>query len=150
MGVWSGVSCAGAEPNYSVPSDSAHAGVMHDDPICKRVDPAFASCWGLRWSQPEQSLLFSTDLPESRDGPGRAQERDYEHALEGIRATLRGEQPIKPDAYLFLHKATVLLECGLRPDECYRLKLDQIQDGAITFRTARGKVPNGAHLVCSG
>lgn len=55
---------------------------------------------------------------------GDKQERDYEQALKGIRATVRGEQPIKPDAYLLLHVATVLLECGLRPDECYRLEWD--------------------------
>ena len=77
-------------------------------------------------------LKAATDL-------GRAQERDYEHALKGIRATLRGQQPIKPDAYLLLHIATVLLECGLRPDECYRLKWDQIQDAAITIHDGKGK-----------
>jgi integrase len=70
---------------------------------------------------------------------GRAQEKDYEQALRGIRATLRGEQPIKPDAYLLLHIATVLLECGLRPDECYRLRWDQIQDATIVIHQGKGK-----------
>lgn len=70
---------------------------------------------------------------------GRLQESDYKQALTGIRATLRGEQPIKPDAYLLLHVATVLLECGLRPDECYRLKWDQTQDGVITIHEGKGK-----------
>src|SRR2546423_3997042 len=64
---------------------------------------------------------------------GDGYERDYERALKGIRAILRGQQPIKPDAYLLLHIATVLLECGLRPDECYRLEWGQIQDGATTI-----------------
>jgi integrase len=66
-------------------------------------------------------------------------ERDYANALGGIRATVRGEQPIKPDAYLLLHVATVLLECGLRPEECYRLNWDQIQDGAITIHHGKGR-----------
>jgi integrase len=70
---------------------------------------------------------------------GYTQENDYEQALRGVRATMRGEHPIKPDAYLLLHIATVLLECGLRPDECYRLKWDQIQDGTITIHDGKGK-----------
>jgi integrase len=70
---------------------------------------------------------------------GRTHESDYEGALKGIRATVRGEPPIKPDAYLLLHIATVLLECGLRPDECYRLKWDQIQDEAIIIHDGKGK-----------
>ena len=70
---------------------------------------------------------------------GRTQESDYEQALKGIRATVRGERPIKPDAYLLLHIATVLLECALRPDECYRLKWNQIQDEAIIIHEGKGK-----------
>jgi len=70
---------------------------------------------------------------------GCAQESAYERALKGLRATVRGEQPIKPDAYLLLNIATVLLECGLRPDECYRLKWDQILDGAILIHDGKGK-----------
>jgi len=70
---------------------------------------------------------------------GRTQESDYAQALKGIRATVRGERPIKPDAYLLLHIATVLLECALRPDECYRLKWNQIQDEAIIIHEGKGK-----------
>lgn len=70
---------------------------------------------------------------------GRTQESDYEQALKGIRATVRGEQPTKPDAYLLLHIATLLLECGLRPDECYRPKWNQIQDEAIIIHEGKGK-----------
>jgi integrase len=70
---------------------------------------------------------------------GDVYERDYKRALKGIRALMRGEQPIKPDAYLLLHIATLLLECGLRPDECYRLGWSQIQDGSITIHEGKGK-----------
>lgn len=56
-----------------------------------------------------------------------------------IRATVRGQQPLKPDVYLLHHVATVLLDCGLRPDECYRLMWHQIQDGAIFINDGKGK-----------
>ena len=46
----------------------------------------------------------------------------YEHALEGIRAMKRGDEPIKPqDPYLLRDVTTMLLDCGLRQDEAYRL-----------------------------
>ena len=41
LGVWSGVSSPRSEPNYAVPSDSAHPGVMHDDAIRGGVDSTF-------------------------------------------------------------------------------------------------------------
>lgn len=56
----------------------------------------------------------------------------YEQALEGIRATQRGEQPIKPqDPFLLRDVATVLLDCGLRPEECHRLRWEYVRDGAL-------------------
>lgn len=53
-------------------------------------------------------------------------EAAYRRALEGIRATLRGETPIRPDAYLLRDVTTILIDCGLRPEECYRLKWENI------------------------
>ena len=48
---------------------------------------------------------------------------DYNRALDGIRARQRDQQPIKPeDPYLVRDVATILLDCGLRPEECYRLR----------------------------
>ena len=45
----------------------------------------------------------------------------YPSAPEGIRATMRGQQPTEPaDPFLLRDVATVLLDCGLRPDECFR------------------------------
>jgi len=56
----------------------------------------------------------------------------YERALEGIRATARAEQPIKPDdPYLLRDVATVLLDCGLRPEECYRLRWEHVRDNPL-------------------
>ncbi|MCC6486387.1 MAG: tyrosine-type recombinase/integrase [Candidatus Hydrogenedentes bacterium] len=56
----------------------------------------------------------------------------YERALKGIRATKRGQQPTKPaDPYLLSDVATILLDCGLRPEECHRLCWEQVRDGAL-------------------
>jgi integrase len=62
---------------------------------------------------------------------GQSLERDYNAALVGIRATLRGEQPRKPDAFLLRDVTTILVDCALRPEECFRLKPENIRDGAI-------------------
>ena len=48
--------------------------------------------------------------------------RGYEEALQGVRATQRGEQPRKPaDPHLLRDATVILLDFGLRPEECYRL-----------------------------
>jgi len=70
---------------------------------------------------------------------------DYRQALGGIRATQRGEQPIEPrDPYLLRDVATVLLDSGLRPEECSRLRWE-----AINWQAA-GKAGNGTMLVTHG
>ena len=70
----------------------------------------------------------------------------YAEALEGIRATARGEQPAKPqDPYLLRDVATVLLECGLRPEECSRLRWEEVRDGAL--RISHGKTSNAARTI---
>jgi len=52
----------------------------------------------------------------------------YNRSLDGIRATQRGEQPIKPqDPYLLRDASTVLLDCGLRPEECHRLRWEHVR-----------------------
>jgi integrase len=79
--------------------------------------------------------------------------RAYNRALEGTRATVRGEQPIKPaDPFLLRDVVTVLLDCGLRPEECYRLKWENIRDGAVEVFKGKGKasrrrVPASARLL---
>jgi integrase len=75
----------------------------------------------------------------------------YSRALEGTRATVRGEQPIKPtDPFLLRDVVTVLLDCGLRPEECYRLKWENIRDGGIEVfkgKASRRRVPASARLM---
>ncbi len=58
--------------------------------------------------------------------------QDYEKALTGIRATQRGEQPIRPDdPYLLRDVSVILLDCGLRPEECYRLRWEHYRGDTI-------------------
>ena len=52
---------------------------------------------------------------------------------------MRGEEALKPDAYLLHDVATVLLDCGLRPDECYGLKWENIHDGGINIHDGKGR-----------
>jgi integrase len=62
---------------------------------------------------------------------------DYTRALNGVRAAHRGQQPIKPeDPYLLRDVATILLDCGLRPEECHRLRWEDVRRGlpAYTLR----------------
>ncbi|MGO9970430.1 MAG: tyrosine-type recombinase/integrase [Bryobacteraceae bacterium] len=73
--------------------------------------------------------------------------RAFDRALEGIRATVRGERPIRPaDPFLLRDVVTILLDCGLRPEECHRLKWENIRDGAVEIfkgkrKASRRRVP---------
>ncbi len=70
----------------------------------------------------------------------------YEHALEGIRAIKRGNEPIKPqDPYLLRDVTTMLLDCGLRPDEAYRLQWKEIRDGGLHIE--HGKTENARRVI---
>jgi len=56
----------------------------------------------------------------------------YHRALDEIRATQRGEEPIEPrDPFLLRDITTILIDCGLRPEECFRLRWENVQDGAV-------------------
>ena len=67
----------------------------------------------------------------------------------------RGEQPIKPeDPYLLRDVATILLDCGLRPEECYRLRWEHVRDDALHIpfgKTANARrsipLPNRAAVL---
>ncbi len=70
----------------------------------------------------------------------------YRRALEGIRAKDRGEQPIKPeDPYLLRDVATLLLDCGLRPEECYRLRSEHVRANALHI--PYGKTANARRSI---
>jgi integrase len=77
---------------------------------------------------------------------GDALIRAYEKALGGIRATQRGEQPIKPpDPYLLHDVGVILAECALRPEECYRLCWSEIVDGCLHI--AHGKTDSARRVI---
>jgi integrase len=70
----------------------------------------------------------------------------YSHALKGIRATQRGKPPIEPeDPFLLRDVATILLDEGIRPEECHRLEWDQIRDGAM--HVPFGKTANARRSI---
>lgn len=70
----------------------------------------------------------------------------YERALVGIRARLRGEQPIPPqDPYLLRDLTTLLMDTGMRPDECYRLRWEHIRNGSV--HVPYGKTANARRVI---
>ena len=72
--------------------------------------------------------------------------KTYERALIGIRATIRGEEPIKPqDPYVLRDLATLLIECALRPEEAYRLRWDEVRDGSVHI--SHGKTENARRVI---
>ena len=78
-------------------------------------------------------LAAATDI-------GRGLEDAYTRALGGIRATQRRQQPNKPDAFLLRDVIMILIDCGLRPEECFRLTWqDSIRDGAIEIHAGKGR-----------
>jgi integrase len=77
---------------------------------------------------------------EAATAIGHGLSEAYRRALEGIRAAKRGQDPKKPDAFLLRDVVTVLIDCGLRPEECFRLTWqDSIRDGAIEIHTGKGR-----------
>ena len=77
---------------------------------------------------------------EAATSLGHEHAEAYRRALEGIRATQRGQRPKQPDAFLLRDVAIVLMDCGLRPEECFRLKwMENIRDGAIEIHTGKGR-----------
>lgn len=75
-------------------------------------------------------------------------ENAYARALEGIRA-MRGQEPIKPeDPFLLRDLTALLIDCGLRTEEAFRLRWDEVRDGAVHIAygktiNARRRVPRG-------
>lgn len=70
----------------------------------------------------------------------------YQRALTGIRALQRGQVPLKPrDPFLLRDAATVLLDCGIRPEECFRLRWENHQDSVIEI--TRGKTDQARRRI---
>ncbi len=70
----------------------------------------------------------------------------YQRALTGIRAVERDKAPIKPeDPFLLRDLATLLIDCGLRPEECSRLRWEHVRDGAV--HVPFGKTENARRTI---
>jgi integrase len=77
---------------------------------------------------------------------GTATMEAYQRALLGIRASQRGATPIKPrDPFLLRDVATILLDCGVRPEERFRLRWDNYQSGVIEI--THGKTDNARRRI---
>jgi integrase len=77
---------------------------------------------------------------------GESIRESYRRALEGIRATMRGQEPIEPeDPFLLRDVTTLLIDCGLRPEECFRLQWEYIRDGAV--HVPFGKTANARRTI---
>ena len=72
-------------------------------------------------------------------------EERYQRALHGLRA-MRGEVPIKPeDLFLLRDVVVILLDCALRPEECFRLRWQDIRSGAL--HVLFGKTANARRRI---
>ncbi len=91
------------------------------------------------------SIEESTKYLNAATVLGQAVDQAYQQSLSGIRATKRNQQPRKPDAFLLRDVATILLDCGLRPEECFRLRWSEIPDGSLHI--THGKTENARRVI---
>jgi integrase len=83
---------------------------------------------------------------EAAQGIGIAALEAYERSLVGIRASQRGETPIRPrDPFLLRDVGTILLDCGIRPEECFRLRWEHCQNDIIEI--TYGKTDNARRRI---
>jgi integrase len=83
---------------------------------------------------------------DSAQALGISQLESYQRARLGIRATKRGETPIEPhDPFLLRDVVTILLECGYRPEECFRLRWQYVQNGVLEL--PHGKTDNARRRI---
>jgi integrase len=92
------------------------------------------------------SVNEETVYLEAAQGIGIAALEAYQRALVGIRASQRGIVPIKPpDPFRLRDVATILLDCGIRPEECFRLRWEQCQNDTIEI--TYGKTDNARRRI---
>jgi integrase len=77
---------------------------------------------------------------------GNGIEEAYQRALKGIRATTRRERQINPeDPFILRDATTLLIDLGLRPDECFRLRWEHVRDEAVHL--PYGKTANARRTI---
>jgi len=83
---------------------------------------------------------------EAATAIGEDIQEGYRRALDGIRASMRGQEPIKPeDPFLLRDAATLLIDCGLRPEECFCLRWENVRDGSV--HVYFGKTKNARRII---
>jgi len=83
---------------------------------------------------------------EAAESIGNAAIEGYQQALIGIRATERGQTPLQPrDPFLLRDVAIMLVDCGIRPEECFRLRWENEQGGSIEI--TYGKTDNARRRI---
>ena len=83
-------------------------------------------------------------MPHRRSGP-RLWKRINAPWSESARSE-RSQVPVKPsDPFLLRDVATILLDCGIRPEECFRLRWENHQNGVIEI--TRGKTDNARRRI---
>jgi integrase len=89
----------------------------------------------------ERVLSFEEETPylDAAADVGHRIEEAYQQALKGIRAQQRSQEPRRPDSYLLSDVVTILIDCALRPEECFRLKWENFRDGLIDIHKGKGK-----------
>jgi integrase len=81
----------------------------------------------------ERALTEAEDAAyvEAATDLGHELEEGYEAALTSIRAVVLGQQPCKPDSFRLRDAVVTMLDSALRPDEVFRLKPENVREGAI-------------------
>ncbi len=78
----------------------------------------------LEWDEQDRYLQAAVQIAQDIEDA-------YQRALKVIKAA-RGKEPLKPeDPYLLRDVATILLDCALRPEECFRLQWADVRGGAL-------------------
>ena len=92
---------------------------------------------------------------EAAGGIGSGALEAYAKALYGIRAVQRGEIPRRPqDPFLLRDVSTLLVDCGLRPEECYRMRWEHVRNDALTIPygktvNARREIPLSERVIAT-
>lgn len=111
-----------------------------------KVPPKIEMLPGERHRDRVLSFEEETRYLDATTALGESIQESYRRALEGIRAPMRGEQPIEPeDPFLLRDVTTLLIDCGLRPEECFRLQWEHIREGAV--HVPFGKTANARRTI---
>jgi integrase len=111
-----------------------------------RIPPKVRMLPGERRRERVLTADEETRYSAAAEAIGRKILGDYGNALQGTRATLRGQEPKEPaDPFLLRDATALLMDAGLRPEECFGLKWSDVRDdnAHIPF----GKTANARRVI---